>query len=237
MLSGEVCSRYGEDGLAEDTIRINFSGVAGQSFAAFLSKGITFRLTGIANDYVGKGLFGGKIIISPFRQTRYKRPNNIIVGNTVLYGAVTGEVYIRGVAGERFAVRNSGVYAVVEGVGEHGCEYMTGGRVIVLGEIGRNFAAGMSGGIAYIYRNQPGLRDCCNLAMVTLDNLDEGDRQTIYNMLTNHYQYTSSEKASYILEDFDRRVTNFVKVMPKEYKLILQMQQKIKNSNYQELDG
>ncbi len=221
MLSGEICKRFGESGLPEDTIKCNFKGVAGQSFGAFLAKGVTFTLEGMANDYVGKGISGGKIIIYPDKGTNYKPGENIIVGNTIFYGAINGEAYIRGVAGERFCIRNSGLNAVVEGVGDHGCEYMTGGRVVVLGKTGRNFAAGMSGGIAYCLDEQGDFKKKCNMGMVVLEKIDASDIETIKHLLANHHKYTQSLKAKQILDDFHKYTGVFVKVMPLEYKRIL----------------
>jgi glutamate synthase domain-containing protein 2/glutamate synthase domain-containing protein 3 len=222
MLSGEVCKRFGESGLPEDTIKCNFKGVAGQSFGAFLAKGITFTLEGMANDYVGKGISGGKIIIYPNRKVDYKPDENIIIGNTTFYGAINGEAYIRGVAGERFCIRNSGLNAVVEGLGDHGSEYMTGGRIVVLGKTGRNFAAGMSGGIAYCLDEYGDFKKKCNMDMVVLEKIDEFDQETIRNLLVNHYKYTQSPKAREILDDLHKYANIFVKVMPKEYKRILE---------------
>jgi glutamate synthase domain-containing protein 2/glutamate synthase domain-containing protein 1/glutamate synthase domain-containing protein 3 len=223
MLSGEVCKIYGEEGLDEDTICFKFKGVAGQSFGAWLARGVTFELEGMANDYVGKGISGGKIIIYPDREADYKAEENIIIGNTTFYGAISGEVYIRGVAGERFCIRNSGLSAVVEGVGDHGCEYMTGGRVVVIGATGRNFAAGMSGGIAYIYDQGKNFATRCNREMVELEELSDDDRATVYNLLLRHYRYTQSGQAKRILDRFSEEFLHFVKVMPKEYKQILEM--------------
>jgi glutamate synthase domain-containing protein 2/glutamate synthase domain-containing protein 1/glutamate synthase domain-containing protein 3 len=222
MLSGEVCRKYGEEGLPEDTIHFKFKGIAGQSFGAWLAKGVTFELEGMSNDYVGKGISGGKIIIYPDKQADYKPEENIIIGNTTFYGAISGEAYIRGVAGERFCIRNSGLNAVVEGVGEHGCEYMTGGRVVVLGKTGRNFAAGMSGGIAYIYDVEGDFADKCNMDMVQLETLLEADADTVRELLLNHYRYTKSSVAKEVLDDFSNKMRRFVKVMPLEYKHILE---------------
>jgi glutamate synthase domain-containing protein 3 len=176
----------------------------------------------MANDYVGKGISGGKIIIYPDKKASFKPEENIIIGNTTFYGAISGEAYIRGVAGERFCIRNSGLYAVVEGTGDHGCEYMTGGRVVVLGETGRNFAAGMSGGIAYVYNLNSDFKNKCNTDMVQLERLSEGDLDTVKNLLTNHYKYTNSSIADKILSDFHNEAVKFVKVMPLEYKKVLQ---------------
>jgi glutamate synthase domain-containing protein 2/glutamate synthase domain-containing protein 1/glutamate synthase domain-containing protein 3 len=238
MLSGKVCKLFGEEGLPEDTIHCKFKGIAGQSFGAWLAKGITFELEGLANDYIGKGISGGKIIIYPDKKADYCPEENIIIGNTTFYGAISGEAYIRGVAGERFCIRNSGLYAVVEGVGDHGCEYMTGGRVVVLGKTSRNFAAGMSGGIAYVYDKEANLKDKCNLEMVELETLSVEDVHTIYNLLRNHYKYTGSQVAYRILDNFSRLIHKFVKVMPKEYKRILEMREAEEVPELQEvLDG
>ncbi len=222
MLSGEVCQRYDEEGLLSDTIYAKFKGFAGQSFAAFLSKGVTFELEGMANDYVGKGMSGGKVIIYPDKKSDFRSEKNIIIGNTTFYGAINGEAYIRGVAGERFCIRNSGLYAVVEGAGDHGCEYMTGGRVVVLGDTGVNFAAGMSGGIAYVYDDKKLFKNKCNMDMVELENIDNSDMNIIKSLVSNHYKYTASHVAAKILGDFEIQVKKFIKVMPKEYKRILQ---------------
>ncbi|MGC8765182.1 MAG: glutamate synthase large subunit [Brevinematia bacterium] len=222
MLSGEVCKRYGEMGLNEDTIHFKFYGVAGQSFGAWLAKGITFELEGLANDYVGKGISGGKIIIYPYRDTDYKPDENIIIGNTTFYGAISGEAYISGVAGERFCIRNSGLNAVIEGVGDHGCEYMTGGRVVIIGRTGINFAAGMSGGIAYVYDEEDDFREKCNMEMVELYQIGKEDENLLKKLLSNHLRYTRSKKARIILEDFESNKLKFVKVLPLEYKKILE---------------
>lgn len=215
MLSGEVVTKYGEQGLPEDTIYYKFKGVAGQSFGAWLCRGITFELEGLANDYVGKGIFGGKLIVNGQR-------NDMVIGNTTFYGAICGEAYIRGVAGERFCIRNSGLNAVVEGVGDHGCEYMTGGRVVVLGQTGRNFAAGMSGGIAYIYDKHNEFSEKCNLGMVELEELKSADRKQIKTMLEKHFKYTRSPVAKTIIDNFKNEQRKFIKVMPKEYKRVLE---------------
>lgn len=222
MLSGEVCRIFGEGGLPEDTICCKFKGVAGQSFGAWLAKGITFELEGMSNDYIGKGIFGGKIIVYPGRKADYLPQKNIIIGNTTFYGAINGEAYIRGVAGERFCIRNSGLFAVVEGVGDHGCEYMTGGRVVVIGPTGRNFAAGMSGGIAYVYDKKNDFSKKCNMDMVVLEKLHQADIDTIKNLLANHHRYTQSPIAAEILHNFQKEVKHFIRVMPLEYKRVLQ---------------
>jgi glutamate synthase domain-containing protein 2/glutamate synthase domain-containing protein 1/glutamate synthase domain-containing protein 3 len=225
-LSGEVCYVYGEKGLADDTIHFKFKGVAGQSFGAFLAKGITFELEGMSNDYVGKGIFGGKIIIYPDKKSTYPAEENIIIGNTSFYGATKGEAYLRGIAGERFCIRNSGLNAVVEGVGDHGCEYMTGGRVVIIGKTGRNFAAGMSGGIAYVYDTEGDFKSKCNLEMVKLKELNEHDIEIINTLITNHFRYTESEKAKKILNDFNNKIKDFIKVIPLEYEHILKTEKK-----------
>jgi len=222
MLSGEVCKRYGEEGLPEDTLHFKFRGVAGQSFGAWLAKGITFELEGMANDYVGKGISGGKIIIYPDGDSDYISEENILIGNTTFYGAISGEAYIRGVAGERFCIRNSGLNTVVEGVGDHACEYMTGGRVIVLGKTGRNFAAGMSGGIAYVYDEDKEFSLYCNMSMVIFEEIKDEDDLLLSELLSKHYKYTKSLKAKKILDNFKDEIRNFVKVMPLEYKRILE---------------
>ena len=222
MLSGKVCLAYGEEGLPPDTIHFKFNGTAGQSFGAFLANGITFELEGMANDYVGKGISGGRIIVYPDTKVSYSSEQNIIIGNTAFYGAVSGEAHIRGLAGERFCIRNSGLYAVVEGVGDHGCEYMTGGRVVVLGETGRNFAAGMSGGIAYVYARDFDFRKRCNLDMVNLEALNAEDETDIRQLISNHARYTASGVSLRILDNFNEASRHFIKVMPLEYKRILE---------------
>lgn len=222
MLSGEICRIHGESGLPEDSVRCKFTGAAGQSFGAFLAKGVTFELEGLANDYVGKGMSGGKIIIYPGRNTEYDAGKNIIAGNTTFYGATSGEAYLNGVVGERFCIRNSGVYAVVEGVGDHGCEYMTGGRVVVLGRTGRNFAAGMSGGIAYVYDVDGEFSERCNMEMVELEEPGEEDRSTICDLLRNHAGFTGSVLAKDVLENFEEEVKKIIKVIPVEYKRVLE---------------
>lgn len=221
MLSGRICEVYGEEGLLEDTITCKFTGVAGQSFGAFLAQGVTFQLEGLANDYVGKSISGGKIIIYADKRSDYISSENIIMGNTAFYGAISGEAYIAGIAGERFCIRNSGLYAVVEGVGDHGCEYMTGGRVVILGKTGRNFAAGMSGGVAYVYDSDKCLADKCNMSMVQIEDPKEDDKSTIYNLVHNHYRNTGSLIAKKVLDDFVEEIKIFKKVMPVEYRLVM----------------
>jgi glutamate synthase (NADPH/NADH) large chain len=253
MLSGQVARRYGHAGLPDDTIHVNLTGTAGQSFGAFLARGVTLELAGVANDYVGKGLSGGRILVYPAADSPLRAEENIIVGNTVLYGAIAGECYFRGVAGERFAVRNSGALAVVEGTGDHGCEYMTGGVVVVLGPTGRNFAAGMSGGIAYVLDEDGtfGLR--ANRAMVALEPLNDleealnlrvlrddwralaeaalpedplrNDARRLQILIARHVLYTGSEPAQRVLEQWRELAPRFLKIMPLEYRRVLLEQQ------------
>lgn len=260
MLSGRLAERYGFAGLPDDTIYIKAKGTAGQSFGAWLAKGITIELAGEGNDYVGKGLSGGRLVIYPPKESGIaKAEENIIVGNTVLYGAVSGECYFRGVAGERFCVRNSGATAVIEGVGDHGCEYMTGGIVVCLGATGRNFAAGMSGGIAYVLDEKGTFEQCCNLSMVELqpikeedDALEEldhqgGDLETqgrvdishdmtrfdavrLRQLVEKHMHYTDSSVARNILDNWDKYLRKFVKVMPVDYRRALEELQARKES-------
>jgi glutamate synthase (ferredoxin) len=225
MLGYRVTKKYGGDGLPDDTIRLQFTGSAGQSFGAFLPRGITMTLEGDSNDYIAKGLSGGKIIVYPPKSSRFVAEENILIGNVALYGATSGEAYFRGVAGERFAVRNSGALAVIEGTGDHGCEYMTGGRVVVLGKTGRNFAAGMSGGIAYVLDAAGMFKRRCNTQMVDLEPLaDHEDVQLVRSLITRHVQYTGSELGSRVLQDFDALQSLFVKVMPRDYKRVLRAQ-------------
>jgi glutamate synthase (NADPH) large chain len=222
MLSGEIAKRYGNDGLPDDTISCTFKGSAGQSFGAFLAKGVTFRLEGDANDYLGKGLSGGRIIVVPSLGSIFAPEDNIIAGNTLLYGATGGEVYINGQVGERFCVRNSGAIAVVEGAGDHCCEYMTGGRTVVLGKTGRNFAAGMSGGIAYVLDEDGDFDFLCNMQMVELSLIEEmADNRELKNLIATHYRYTQSPKAKRILDKWNEYVGKFIRVIPIEYKKVL----------------
>ena len=207
--------------MAPDTIRFKFYGTAGQSFGAFNTKGVTLELEGDANDYFGKGLSGAKLIVYPSKKSRFVPEDNSIIGNVAFYGATDGEAYIRGKAGERFAVRNSGASVVVEGVGDHGCEYMTGGKVVILGDTGRNFAAGMSGGIAYVYDVKGRFASTCNMEMIDLDPLGEADLEVLKTLVTNHYQLTGSTVAKFLLDDFDNQLKNFIKVFPKDYKKVL----------------
>ncbi len=228
MVGSEISRRYGSEGLPDDTIDIRFEGSAGQSFAAFVPRGLTFTLEGDANDYFGKGLSGGKLIVYPPRESTFIPEENIIVGNVAFYGATSGEAYISGVAGERFCVRNSGIYAVVEGVGDHGCEYMTGGRVVVLGETGRNFAAGMSGGIAYVLDQNRNFSKKCNQDMVTLETFNHEEALEVKQMIQNHVKYTNSKLGKKILKNWNKLRHKFVKVMPNDYKRMLEYIEKVK---------
>lgn len=235
MLSGEVARRYGHAGLPDDTIHVKLTGTAGQAFGAFLAKGVTLELTGEGNDYVGKGLSGGRIVIKPHPDFRGDTQQNIIVGNTVMYGATEGEAFLSGVGGERFCVRNSGATAIVEGVGDHGCEYMTGGTVVVLGMTGRNFAAGMSGGIAYVLDEEGTFKHRCNMAQVALEKVlpasrhapneplhrGQADEVLLKELITRHVEHTGSAVAKRILADWELYREKFVKVYPHEYKRAL----------------
>jgi glutamate synthase (NADPH/NADH) large chain len=221
MLSNEITKKYGAAGLPNDTIHLKFTGTAGQSFGAFNTKGITLELEGDANDYFGKGLSGAKMIVYPDKKSTFVPEENILIGNVAFYGATNGSAFIRGKAGERFAVRNSGAIAVVEGVGDHGCEYMTGGTVLILGATGRNFAAGMSGGIAYIYDLHGDFSDKCNPEMVDLDPLDQDDVEIVQQLLEEHFTSTNSTVAKFLLSDFDNQRARFVKVFPRDYKSVL----------------
>ncbi|MCK5268803.1 MAG: glutamate synthase subunit alpha, partial [Spirochaetes bacterium] len=224
-LSGEIAKRYGYAGLDEDTIDITFEGSSGQSFGAFLSSGMSFRLEGEANDYLGKGMSGGRIVVVPPKGATFIPENNIIVGNTLLYGATNGEVFIRGIAGERFCVRNSGAQAVVEGVGDHACEYMTGGIVVVLGTTGRNFAAGMSGGIAYVLDKTQLFDTLCNLDMVDIEPvIEKEDINQLKELIEKHIKYTDSNVAKHIIDNWKEMLPRFVKVMPMDYKRALKAQ-------------
>ena len=222
IVSNEISKKYRAQGLPDETIHFNFTGTAGQSFGAFNAKGITLELEGDANDYFGKGLSGAKLIVYPSRQASFIPEENIIIGNVAFYGATSGEAYIRGKAGERFAVRNSGAEVVVEGVGDHGCEYMTGGIAVILGSTGRNFAAGMSGGIAYVYDVNGQFEKMCNKEMIDLDALDAEDALVLNKMIAKHHDFTSSTVAQFVLDDFENQLKNFIKVFPKDYKKVLQ---------------
>jgi len=222
IVSNELSKIYGDNGLPEDTLNLKFKGSAGQSFGAFATKGLTMQVDGNTNDYLGKSLSGAKLIIKKPDEATFASEENIIVGNVSLYGATNGEAYINGIAGERFCVRNSGAIAVVEGVGDHGCEYMTGGKVVVLGKTGRNFAAGMSGGIAYVFDADRKFRNgLCNMEMVEFDSIFEADEKELKQMIKNHFKYTNSDLAYRILDDWENSLSNFVKVMPTDYKKAL----------------
>jgi glutamate synthase (ferredoxin) len=230
MLGSEVTRLYGAAGLPDDTIHLHFQGSAGQSFGAFLPHGITLELEGDANDYTGKGLSGGTIIVRPPEDSRLVPEQNIIIGNVAFYGATSGEAYIRGMAGERFCVRNSGLHAVVEAIGDHGCEYMTGGRVVVLGPTGRNFAAGMSGGIAYVLDENQEFSARCNRDMVDLERMDPEEAAEVRAMIQSHADYTDSERARSILARWRELAPRFVKVMPRDYKRMLRALHDVKRS-------
>jgi glutamate synthase domain-containing protein 3 len=217
MLGSEITRRWGGDGLPDDTITLRCTGSAGQSFGAFIPRGLTLLLEGDANDFVGKGLSGGRMAVRPPRAATFVAEENIIVGNVALYGATGGEAYFRGIAGERFAVRNSGAVAVVEGVGDHGCEYMTGGRVLVLGRTGRNFAAGMSGGVAYVFDARGDFASRCNRELVDLEPLGAADARDVRQMLERHVQLTGSSVAASMLSGWTQAIPTFVKVMPRDY--------------------
>ena len=223
ILSNEISKIYGSQGLPEDTILVDFTGSAGQSFGAFATNGLSFKIHGNCNDYLGKGLSGGKLIIKVPPTATFVPEDNIIIGNVALYGAITGEAYINGMAGERFAVRNSGATAVVEGIGDHGCEYMTGGTVVILGKTGRNFAAGMSGGVAYVYDAKKKFENgLCNMEMVALETLEDEDLAKLKRLIKNHSMYTNSPLAKRLLGDWENESKHFIKVMPTDYKKALQ---------------
>jgi glutamate synthase domain-containing protein 3 len=225
MLSGKVARKYGENGLPSDTVNFHFTGSAGQSFGAFLAKGLSFTLEGETNDYMGKGISGGRIAIYPSKGSDFVPEYNVITGNVSLYGATGGMVFLSGMAGERFCVRNSGALAVVEGIGDHGCEYMTGGMVVVLGSTGRNFAAGMSGGIAYVLDEDNYFKERCNQGMIDLEFIEElEDQMALKQMIEWHIQYTESEKAIKILDNWRSLLPKFVKVMPRDYRRVLETQ-------------
>jgi glutamate synthase (ferredoxin) len=218
ILGSDLTRKFGFDGLPDDTITLNFKGSAGQSFGAFVPRGITLRLEGDSNDYTGKGLSGGKMIIYPPKEATFVPEENILIGNVALYGATSGSLFARGVAGERFCVRNSGALAVVEGTGDHGCEYMTGGRVVIVGPTGRNFAAGMSGGIAYAYDADGDFHIRCNKEMVDLEALDEEDMELVRGLMERHREYTGSTVADRLLNEWPAAAAKFVKVFPKDFK-------------------
>jgi glutamate synthase (NADPH/NADH) large chain len=221
LLSNEITKQFKGAGLPDDSIHFKFTGTAGQSFAAFATRGMTMEIEGDANDYFGKGLSGARLIIYPDKQSSFVPEDNSIIGNVAFYGATSGEAFIRGKAGERFAVRNSGAHVVVEAIGDHGCEYMTGGRVVILGGTGRNFAAGMSGGIAYVYDVKGQFAENCNTEMVDLDPCTLEDKNNLFTMIQRHYEFTGSTVARFILDDFDNQLPHFVKVFPRDYKRVL----------------
>ena len=225
MLSGEVARRYGGEGLPDGTIRIDFEGVGGQSFAAWLARGVTFKLSGTTNDYVGKGLSGGRLAVAPPEDVGYAPEEAIVVGNVALYGATGGEAFFRGYAGERFAVRNSGAETVVEGVGDHCCEYMTGGMVVVLGPTGRNFAAGMSGGVAFVLDEEDRFEKLCNKDMVGVEAVEDDSVATLRGLVQRHLEWTGSTVARRVLDNWEEMLPRFVKVMPNDLKRVLQERQ------------
>ena len=224
IVGSEVSKRYGEEGLPEETITLRFTGSAGQSFGAFIPNGMSLHLTGDTNDYLGKGLSGGKLIVKAPAELQKVASQNVIAGNVALIGATSGEAYINGLAGERFAVRNSGAKVVVEGIGDHGLEYMTGGRVVILGNVGKNFGAGMSGGIAYVLADDADqFKSLCNTEMIEFETLeDEQDVSAVWGMVMNHYIYTGSYKAGYVIEKWEDMIKRFVKVIPKDYKRMME---------------
>ncbi|HEX3100205.1 MAG TPA: hypothetical protein VHQ01_00360, partial [Pyrinomonadaceae bacterium] len=231
LLGSEVSRRYGSAGLPDETIRLNFNGSAGQSFGGFLPAGVTLTLEGDANDYVGKGLSGGKLVVFPPKTATFAAHENVIIGNTALYGATAGAAFIAGVAGERFAVRNSGANAVVEGIGDHGCEYMTGGRVVILGRTGKNFAAGMSGGIAYVLDEHADFWRLCNTEMVSLSQIEESDEiGFVRNLISVHGKSTGSRRAEHILGDWEANLSRFVRVIPVDYQQVTQAQKELISS-------
>ena len=229
MLSGTIAKRYGHEGLPTDTINVRFKGSAGQSFGAFLAHGVSFKLEGETNDYFAKGLSGGRIAILPPARCNFAAEENIIAGNTGLYGATSGELYVNGRVGERFGVRNSGAIAVIEGAGDHCCEYMTGGRVVVLGETGRNFAAGMTGGVAYVYDRRHAFDYFCNMDTVEINLVEDGiSRKELHELIRQHYLYTGSKLALRMLDDWSHYIGDFIQVVPVEYKRVLQEEQMAK---------
>ena len=239
MLSGEIARRYGNAGLPDDTITLRFVGSAGQSFGAFAARGLSLELWGEANDYVGKGLSGGRLVVRAPHGVQFLPEQTVIVGNTVLYGATAGEAYFGGLAGERFAVRNSGAVAVVEGVGDHGCEYMTGGVIVVLGRTGRNFAAGMSGGLAFVLDEAGELERQCNRDLVELGRVTDAEsRALLRRLVEQHVRYTGSARARHMLAWWDQMLRRFVTVVPREYRKIMEQQARARlatpNAGWQE---
>jgi len=240
LLSNELSKKFGKPGLPSGTVHFKFKGSAGQSFAAFTAPGIRFELEGEANDYFGKGLSGSELIVYPHKFAQFVPEHNMIIGNVAFYGATSGDAYIRGMAGERFCVRNSGVKAVVEGIGDHGCEYMTGGVVVVLGDTGRNFAAGMSGGMAFVFDEKGTFEKYCNQELVELEKPDAEDETMIHGMISRHQEYTGSTVASRILDDWKQSLSKFIKVMPTEYKAVLKRrkaQQELSQNNDVQVDS
>jgi glutamate synthase domain-containing protein 3 len=238
MLSAEISRKYGEAGLPDGTIKIDFNGNAGQSFGAFLVHGVQFHLFGDSNDYFGKGLSGGRLIIQPQKESPFVAEKNVIIGNVALFGATRGEAFIRGLAGERFAVRNSGARAVIEGVGDHGCEYMTGGCVVCIGHTGRNFAAGMSGGIAFVLDQAGDFSEHrCNHELVDLEEVvDPKDVDELRALIEQHQRYTGSAAAAKILEDWEEFLPKFIKIMPRDYKLALERLAREREVEQQQLE-
>jgi len=231
MLSSHVVKTLGSNSLTTDSIHVNFTGSAGQSFGAFLAQGITLEVEGDANDYVGKGLSGGRVIVYPPKNSTFSAQNEIIAGNVCGYGATAGEMYLSGQVAERFCVRNSGLVSVVEGIGDHGCEYMTGGRAVILGEVGRNFGAGMSGGIAYVYNPKSTLKNLSNPAMIDFDPMDDESQKELFELLNKHLNYTGSAIAEHILDNWNAELAHFVKVMPKALKKVLEDQGRLKQAS------
>jgi glutamate synthase (ferredoxin) len=224
MLSHEIAKAWGEELLPEGTVHFKFNGSAGQSFGAWLAKGVTLELEGDANDYVGKGLSGGKLVVYPPKSSTFVPSENMIVGNVVLYGAISGKAFFRGRAAERFCVRNSGAWAVIEGVGDHACEYMTGGKAIILGDTGRNFAAGMSGGVAYVFDEVGDFETKCNMEMVELEKLEAAEEiAVVRELIEEHLEYTGSKAAERILGDWQNAINTFVKVMPTDYRRVISL--------------
>ena len=239
ITGSEITRKYGPEGLPPDTIRLTFQGSAGQSFSAFVPRGMTMILEGDANDYVGKGLSGGTVVVYPPKESTFAAEENILIGNVALYGATSGEAFFRGKAGERFAVRNSGADTVVEGIGDHGCEYMTGGRVIVLGPTGRNFAAGMSGGVAYVLDDERAtFASRCNKEMVGLGKLDDPEEaKEVRALIQRHAELTGSKHAREILDAWSQLLPSFVRVMPHDYKRVLEAQKKMLETGLSQADA
>jgi glutamate synthase (ferredoxin) len=235
IVGSEITRKYGSEGLPDDTIKLHFHGSAGQSFGAFIPRGMTLILEGDANDYIGKGLSGGKIIVYPPRSSTFNPMENVIIGNVAFYGATSGEAYIDGLAGERFCVRNSGIDAVVLSVGDHGCEYMTGGRVVVLGPTGKNFAAGMSGGVAYVLDEDDTFPSRCNQEMVRLFRLEDGEEfALVHSLIQKHFEYTQSVRAKQVLQDWAKLAPKFWKVYPNDYRRVIETQRRFREQGLSE---